>query len=873
MKLCFSLFVCIFLDAEEPKFRQHEQEAARSLLSLAQTPAGLQNALNSPNLLIPGQPMTYPYEGNQQRFFQSEAIKVSLYEGQMDIATTPELPQQPEEQNRQSSHYDTQTLNDAMPIDLTKPRTDDCDSERRLRKMTPTLAPVTSSYAGTAGVLNSLINITDHIRKEKVPAIASPLPLTPGHEYPILSPLDVQPLTSTRSNNDILLETYITERAMQNSKMKQSQMHRVINPSIDAYDRNIAAIALNKNKFIISQRVIDTGSNEHVVVSDTSGSSILENPNKFIDERSLLKAAENAVLPDNSKLKQRGISIMQTTDEKHEIPTKKLEVSLSAQNFPEINNTFDNNIAESKVDEEIANTNRAKEVEVAQQPITNVITITSAEPGETLFRIEIPVEAVEREPIEGTGDMLTLAEIAASSQKLDTNRPVTPLASNVASVVTATAPLQNTSDKNQKQHEGAIIDSVNVLPPAATTTSSPGNNAKTVASEYLKKSSAEYLKAHQFNLGADSSSNIDDSADKAFIPSATDDSCGSSDLDNAEVISSKKLGTQASMLGLQNISDRSSAAGSSLISARTVVVGGDGFKSKSTSSSSDLPVVTFPLGGNASAGGVRSAPAFIQEDGGRSVCAICSKTFLKKHQMVLHMNIHYMTPRKFRCEPCAVNFRTQGHLQKHERSEAHKTKVIMTTTFGQVTTRNPRPFECSDCKIAFRIHGHLAKHLRSKTHVQKLECLQKLPFGTYAEIERAGISLTDIDTSDCDNSLASLRSLAQKLLLDKDSGDDKSNSTPNWTQTSNTFSPCDENRERTESMSEEGEIITNSDGLSIKLAMDANEDVSMENRRKVSICAMDTTTDTFSDGSEKNVDKMIDDDDDGGGDQRPNNEL
>jgi hypothetical protein len=48
-------------------------------------------------------------------------------------------------------------------------------------------------------------------------------------------------------------------------------------------------------------------------------------------------------------------------------------------------------------------------------------------------------------------------------------------------------------------------------------------------------------------------------------------------------------------------------------------------------------------------------------------------------------------------------------------------------------------------------------------HVLKLECLQKLPFGTYAEMERAGFNLTDIDTSDCDNSLMSLRALAKKL--------------------------------------------------------------------------------------------------------------
>ncbi|XP_017106105.2 transcription factor HIVEP3 isoform X2 [Drosophila bipectinata] len=189
---------------------------------------------------------------------------------------------------------------------------------------------------------------------------------------------------------------------------------------------------------------------------------------------------------------------------------------------------------------------------------------------------------------------------------------------------------------------------------------------------------------------------------------------------------------------------------------RTVIVGEDGFKNSTPSSkSSDLQAGPY-------ARGMPPAPPPIAADA-RPTCTICSKTFQRQHQLTLHMNIHYME-RKFKCEPCSISFRTQGHLQKHERSEAHKNKVMMTSTFGVPTTSNPRPFECTDCKIAFRIHGHLAKHLRSKTHVQKLECLQKLPFGTYAEIERAGISLTEIDTSDCENSLISLKLLAQKLL-------------------------------------------------------------------------------------------------------------
>lgn len=157
------------------------------------------------------------------------------------------------------------------------------------------------------------------------------------------------------------------------------------------------------------------------------------------------------------------------------------------------------------------------------------------------------------------------------------------------------------------------------------------------------------------------------------------------------------------------------------------------------------------------------SPSYVSllEDG-RSMCVICNKVFTKPSQLRLHVNIHYFE-RPFRCESCAVSFRTNGHLQKHQRSVSHLNKVSMNSTFGAATTTNPRPFKCDDCKIAFRIHGHLAKHLRSKMHIMKLECLGKLPFGTYAEMERSGINMNDIDTTDCENSLESLQMLAQKL--------------------------------------------------------------------------------------------------------------
>ncbi|EZA57450.1 transcription factor HIVEP3 isoform X2 [Ooceraea biroi] len=192
--------------------------------------------------------------------------------------------------------------------------------------------------------------------------------------------------------------------------------------------------------------------------------------------------------------------------------------------------------------------------------------------------------------------------------------------------------------------------------------------------------------------------------------------------------------------------------------ARKMVVGGSDFRSPSPNTGNPKPQAEFlqPSSG--------PAPNYVSvTEDGRSVCKVCNKIFSKPSQLRLHFNIHYFE-RPFRCESCAVSFRTKGHLTKHERSVSHHNKVSMTSTFGAATTSNPRPFKCTDCKIAFRIHGHLAKHLRSKMHIMKLECLSKLPFGTYAEIERTGTNLNDIDTTDCDNSLTSLQMLAQSLL-------------------------------------------------------------------------------------------------------------
>ncbi|OXU20359.1 hypothetical protein TSAR_011434 [Trichomalopsis sarcophagae] len=146
-----------------------------------------------------------------------------------------------------------------------------------------------------------------------------------------------------------------------------------------------------------------------------------------------------------------------------------------------------------------------------------------------------------------------------------------------------------------------------------------------------------------------------------------------------------------------------------------------------------------------------------------SVCKICNKVFKEASKLRTHMPIHFVG-RPFRCESCKISFRTKSLLMKHEKSADHQNTTITNSTSGVATSSDPRPFKCIDCALAFRKHGVLAKHFRSKTHIMKLECLQKLPFDTYAELEKGGMNLNEIDTTDCDTSLASLRIMAETLF-------------------------------------------------------------------------------------------------------------
>uniref|UniRef100_A0A915HIT5 C2H2-type domain-containing protein n=1 Tax=Romanomermis culicivorax TaxID=13658 RepID=A0A915HIT5_ROMCU len=103
-----------------------------------------------------------------------------------------------------------------------------------------------------------------------------------------------------------------------------------------------------------------------------------------------------------------------------------------------------------------------------------------------------------------------------------------------------------------------------------------------------------------------------------------------------------------------------------------------------------------------------------------------------------------------------------GQQQQQTSSQTVFNNGVTSRINNQPLSNDPRPFKCHYCEIAFRIHGHLAKHLRSKAHVMKLEALSLVPPGALSVLEE-GDRLSQIDTSDCENSLRSLLKLMEKL--------------------------------------------------------------------------------------------------------------
>lgn len=164
-------------------------------------------------------------------------------------------------------------------------------------------------------------------------------------------------------------------------------------------------------------------------------------------------------------------------------------------------------------------------------------------------------------------------------------------------------------------------------------------------------------------------------------------------------------------------------------------------------------------------------------------CTLCDKRFAKPDQLRLHMDIHVYQEGAARkkphaCPVCAAAHPSKAALLKHIQA-AHPGEPLPTHDAAhppaplpakddaddRTTHRrtNPRPFKCTDCDTAFRGQGFLQKHLRSKLHVMKLECTGKLPFGTYALFEAANFNLAEIDTTDCEAALNSMRRHAALL--------------------------------------------------------------------------------------------------------------
>ena len=92
--------------------------------------------------------------------------------------------------------------------------------------------------------------------------------------------------------------------------------------------------------------------------------------------------------------------------------------------------------------------------------------------------------------------------------------------------------------------------------------------------------------------------------------------------------------------------------------------------------------------------------------------------------------------------------------------------------FSKVELDNPHPFywekklknpitknHCFDCEISFRSQWRLEKHLQSEVHISSMERCGVLPKGSLDEIERQGIDLYELNSSDYVTLLQTLQQL------------------------------------------------------------------------------------------------------------------
>uniref|UniRef100_A0A182FIA2 Zinc finger protein 40 n=1 Tax=Anopheles albimanus TaxID=7167 RepID=A0A182FIA2_ANOAL len=596
--------------------------------------------------------------------------------------------------------------------------------------MSDVLTPIT----GTANLLTTLVSNTD-----KIPLMGA------------FAPTGSVPTTGGVDENAHFHE-YLKQRALQDTKIKQSQIksgsstsamqldeHSSLHPSVHHHTTQRPTLA---------PAVHDEPVDSLVAVPKSVSLKTTQQP-------ALVSVSSNVTSSD------RVYRIFSGKNERH-------------RSITTVNSTTSGSI-NSSVSQVADALPLLASTQLVDQPQLNAVTLSNnSENNQAVPSVPTSMRMLADEcPLsEDATPMDTLAEIAAGSLKLDvTNAPSIETTVDVATT-TMTTLSRSTS--------------------AASITTVAPESAKSLASEYLKlaKAVTNVGSSKRKRENSESGSTASDQENTTFaVPPTISSIATPVVMASGSVAEGKPIATVAPIL--VNTITQHSSQHPSVESAAPV-----GFSNANTNGSTGhsalsaaLPIGTGPITGGTSehtttgivpvrkvvvgedgfkasggefVGGTASTFSHIQEDGGRPVCEICHKKFHKLSQLSIHMNIHYME-RKYRCEPCGTSFRSQGLYLKHERSATHRNKVSMTTTFGVATDTNPRPFYCRDCDVGFRIHGHLAKHLRSKMHVLKLECLGKLPFGTYTEIERSGTNLTEIDTSDCENSLSSLKRLAVRL--------------------------------------------------------------------------------------------------------------
>lgn len=628
--------------------------------------------MQSISRLIPCQPITHSYVKSANSTASSSESEASLSSNAStrDAVIYKANAAEPASVQRVDSPHRNPVNKSSDPIDLSRPRSTAAKQSGEA-----------SSFSGTAGLLKKLMSLSDKV----------PLPGT----------VDVA-ATNYNTQNPNLLQSYLTERALQKSKMRLSQMAQ------SALHEKAANGVLVRSDSCSSEQA---SSFDDSWRSDGGG-----------DRTSIELSRKHG---DKAKPMENGDDLRSVTTMEDERTAKEPAV--------------DQPSSHQKVHAE----KRSNEVALSE----------SAD--------DLPDKVTE----EHSG-IETLAEIAAHSAKLAASKANESSGSHRRSPTPTSAASTSAYSVPTKSSIAMPTATATTLTTATDSPATPATkdkNAKNIASKYLQM-------ANKQDSGSLTTALLDESSSSSETDQASGDAKATRRPANA-----RSGGSGAGAGG--TVPDMA-------MSAQTVVVGKDGFQRKSASSND---VHVFPLGRGTSSDAPRSKGPFIQNDGGPCTCEQCGQTFQKQHQLSLHMNIHYMNPGgKYRCEACCTTFNTRGLLQKHLRSEVHNS-----------SSKNPRPFECTYCKRAFRIQGHLAKHLRSKTHVQRLECLQKLPFGTYNMIEEARIRLTDIDTTDCDSSLASLKTLAEQLKTDTNSpGKLKSPASGEGHHSSNDATNTSDNRSR-----------------------------------------------------------------------------